>query len=154
MRLAKSTLAVHSSRVHARVCGVCLRRLFGVTPFKMFSLTLHFDNSTILTRSSFSFYTSLHLYLLVEQEIVLSTVVGHLLLGLDTNVRIPRKRPLFYFGDSRFSVFARFCFFPSCLAEFREQPPEIPCKNKHHNGSALRHCRKLTSPPSEVCDKA
>ena len=54
----------------------------------MFPLTLDFGNSTILTRFSLSFYTSLLLKLLVvEQGIVLSAVVGYLLLGLDTNVR-------------------------------------------------------------------
>ena len=77
---------------------------FGVTPFLMFSLTLHVDNSsTILTRFSLSFHTSLLLQLVVvEQEIVLSSAVGHLLLGLDPNVRMSKKTASFYFGDSRF----------------------------------------------------
>ena len=74
--------------------------------FEMFSLTLHFDNSTILTRYSLSLYTSLlRKLLVVEQEVVLSAAVGHLLLGLDTNVEYARKKPLLLdFGDSRFSV--------------------------------------------------
>ena len=60
--------------------------------FETFPLTLHFDNSTILTWFSLSFYISLLLKLLVvKQEIVLSAAVGHLLLGLDTNVRISKK---------------------------------------------------------------
>ena len=53
--------------------------------FQMFPLRLHFD-SIHLTRFSLSFYTTLLLELFaVEQGIVLSAVVGHLLLGLDTN---------------------------------------------------------------------
>ena len=47
------------------------------------------------------FYTTLLLKLLVvEQETVLSATVGHLLLGLDTNVRISKKKAPFDFGDS------------------------------------------------------
>ena len=66
-----------------------------------------------LTRFSLSFYTTLLLKLLVvEQEIVLSPAVGHLLLGLDTNVRIPKKAALVYFGDSRFWVIGVTNFFP------------------------------------------
>ena len=97
MRLAKSTLVVHSSRVHARVCGVCLRRLFGVTPLKCFRLDYTLAVS-ILTRFSLSFNTTLLLTLLVvEQEIVLSAAVGHLLFGLDTNVRVSKKTAPFLF---------------------------------------------------------
>ena len=62
--------------------------------FEMFSLliTLHLDDSTILNRFSLSFYTSPLLNILVvEQEMVLSAVVGHLMLGLDTNMRISKK---------------------------------------------------------------
>ena len=41
-----------------------------------------------------SFYTTLLLKLLVvEQETVLSATVGHLVLGLDTNVRISKEKP-------------------------------------------------------------
>ena len=57
--------------------------------FEMFPLRLHFGRSrlSILNQFSLSFYTTLLLKLLVvEQEIVFSTTVGHLLLGLDTNV--------------------------------------------------------------------
>ena len=75
--------------------------------FEMFPLRLDYTLTvvSILTRFSLSFYTTLLLELfVVEQEVVLSATVGHLLLGLDTNVRIPKKKPLLDFGDSRFSV--------------------------------------------------
>ena len=60
---------------------------------KMFPLSLDYTLAvSILTRFSLSSYTTLPLKLLVaEQETVLSAAVGHLLLGLDTNVRIPKK---------------------------------------------------------------
>ena len=62
--------------------------------FEMFPLRLDYTLTvvSISTRFSLSFYTTLLLELfVVEQEVVLSAAVGHLLLGLDTNVRIPKK---------------------------------------------------------------
>ena len=61
--------------------------------FEMFPLRIiHFGSISILWRFSLSFDTTLLLKLLVvEQEIVLSGAVGHLLLGLDTNVQISKK---------------------------------------------------------------
>ena len=72
-----------------------LSATFGVTPLKCFRFyyTLTVSNST---RFSSSFYTTLLLkHLVVEQEIVLSAVVGHLLLGLDTNVSISKNTARF-----------------------------------------------------------
>ena len=71
----------------------------------MFPLSYTLTAVSILTRFSLSFFTTLLLKLLVvEKEIVLPAPVGHLLLGLDTNVRISKKTAPFYFGDSRFAV--------------------------------------------------
>ena len=61
---------------------------------------------------------------------VLSAVVDHRLLGLDTTCttrEFPTKQPLFDFGDSRFSVIRILLFFS--IAEFRETP-EITCEGK------------------------
>ena len=68
--------------------------------FEMFPLRLDYTLTvvSILTRFSLSFYTTLLLELfVVEQEVVLSATVGHLLLGLDTNVRISKKTVPFRF---------------------------------------------------------
>ena len=66
--------------------------------FEMFPLRLDYTLTevSILTRFSLSFYTTLLLELfVVEQEVVLSAAGGHLLLGLDTNVRISKKKAPF-----------------------------------------------------------
>ena len=66
--------------------------------FEMFPLRLDYTLTvvSILARFSLSFYTTVLLELfVVEQEVVLSATVGHLLLGLDTNVRIPKKKAPF-----------------------------------------------------------
>ena len=67
---------------------------------KMFPLRLDYTLTvvSILTRFSLSFYTTLLLELfVVEQEVVLSAAVGHLLLGLDTTVRNSKKTVPFRF---------------------------------------------------------
>ena len=65
--------------------------------FEMFPLRLDYTLTvvSILTRFSLSFYTTL--LFVVEQEVVLSAAVGHLLLGLDTNVRNSKKTVPFRF---------------------------------------------------------
>ena len=71
--------------------------------FEMFPLRLGYTLTvvSVLTRFSLPFYTTLLLELfVVEQDVLLSATVGHLLLGLDTNVRIPKKTAPFDFGDS------------------------------------------------------
>ena len=68
--------------------------------FEMFPLRLDYTLTvvSILTRFSLSFYTTLLLEpFVVEQEVVLSAAVGHLLLRLDTNVRNSKKTVPFRF---------------------------------------------------------
>ena len=78
----------------AFVCGVWS------DTFEIFPLRLDYTLTvvSILTRFSLSFHTTLLLELfVVEEEVVLSATVGHLLLGLDTNVRNSKKKAPFRF---------------------------------------------------------
>ena len=96
-----------------RACG-SLRRLsaaaFGVTPLK------HLDNNH-LNPMPIVVLQHIPRNCCLRSKRVLSAEVGHILLGLDSNVRISEKTAPFDFDDSRFSVIRVIIFF---IAEFCE----------------------------------